>query len=184
MVLVEAKAHSKELESLTGAKVTGGLPKIEKAFDLEREGIGVTEYSPWAQNYYQLANHIFTSWYLNEIRKIPSVLLNIYFVGDDRLDGFTCPQTVFEWEEAIQKEYDYLGISTELPFIKKHVKLVFIQVNGEPFMQLLTQVPEALGDSEIALAMPRGLLLRKTFVLFLLYSTPIETRFVAVIFLR
>lgn len=130
IVLVEAKAHTKELESSTKAKVTGGLPKIEKAFNQVREGIGVTEYSPWTQNYYQFANHLFTCWYLNKVRKISTVLLNVYFVGDERPDGCLCPKTTLEWEEAIQKEYNYLGISTEHPFIKEHVKSVFIHVNG------------------------------------------------------
>jgi hypothetical protein len=132
IVLVEAKAHIKELISSTGASPRGSLPKIENAFALVRTRIGVTDSSPWTKNYYQLANHIFTCWYLNEIRKIPTVLLNVYFIEDERPDGYVCPQTVREWENAIQNEYEYLGISAELPFIKDHVKSVFIPVNGEP----------------------------------------------------
>ena len=128
IVLLEAKAHINELQSTT--KATAGLIKIEEAFKLTREGIGVEECSSWTSEYYQFANHIFTCWYLNKVRNIPAVLVNVFFVGDIRPDNYFCPQTITEWERAINLEYKHLGISEEMPFIKETVRTCYINVAG------------------------------------------------------
>jgi hypothetical protein len=128
LILVEAKANLQEIESSTGAR--SGLQKIEYAFDKARTSMGITRFSPWTSRHYQLANHIFTCWYLNEVRHIPALLLNVYFVGDARPDATMCPQSADEWVEAVKKEYEYLGISSDQPFINEHVKSCFIHVDG------------------------------------------------------
>ena len=132
-ILCEAKAHKKELVSSISRKTTlDSRAMIFKALEGTKEHIGIDSRSDWRQHYYQLANRLYVQAVLDSVG-IDAVLLNIYFIGDAfPSDNTQCPATQDEWEEAIKKEYETLGIPRKgNSFIENHVRDLFLPVSLE-----------------------------------------------------
>lgn len=129
ILLVEAKAHLDELDSASGAGEPS-LTQIRKTFEMVRADLGISAPGDWTRRYYQLANRLFLLWFLNRKLGLRAKLVNVYFVGDSRPDGRVCPQTIDEWNPALDEEYAWLGI-TDHPFVKETVIPYFVAVNGD-----------------------------------------------------
>jgi hypothetical protein len=111
-LLVEAKAHIGEMVSDCQAKEDGGLPAIRAILaDLKRD-LGVPAERNWLVRYYQFANRLAV---LNSLvrNNAPARLLFIYFVGDRRPDGISCPQNNTAWEQALLDQARWLGLERE-----------------------------------------------------------------------
>lgn len=117
--LVEAKAHLDEIASSSGAKEKSSK-EINRAFDQTKKYFDITSRSDWMKEYYQLANRTAFLYFMNNICKIETHLLNIYF-----LNGYIkrvksgnkysviedkSVSSIGDWQKAIQDEYKYLGI--------------------------------------------------------------------------
>jgi hypothetical protein len=109
-VLVEAKAHIKELENdcKAGPK---SLMKIGKALTKTANNIGteISIDSPWSKKYYQLANRIYILDLLKR-NDINSKLINIYFMGDKTDSSRKSPKDIATWKVEIEKMKKYLNI--------------------------------------------------------------------------
>lgn len=114
-LLVEAKAHVWELASDCGAKEAGGLSVIRTALTETMRACRSTAASvdQWLCGYYQRANRLAALHFLIK-HGVPARLLNIYFVGD-RNPNRQCPTTVEEWQSAIAKMEQHLGIGANSP---------------------------------------------------------------------
>jgi len=121
-LLVEAKAHTEELESKCGAKEHGGLPKIREAFQTTIEQLSIKmDVSSWLEPYYQYANRFAVLSFLHS-QNIKARLLNIYFVGDINRKGWTSPQSTEEWHPHLVNLESHLGLSSGhklAPFVHK-----------------------------------------------------------------
>ena len=110
-LLVEAKAHVEELTTSCGAKAHGGLAQIRRAFAETKAAMRVPESADWLQPYYQYANRLATLHFL--VREgVPSRLLFIYFLGD-KVPGKHCPRRAVEWEAALRRMCEHLGLTGE-----------------------------------------------------------------------
>jgi len=130
-VLCEAKAHKEEMvSSISRSTASKSKDMISEAFEGTKAHIGVSSSSDWRKTYYQLANRLYVQAVLDVIG-IDAVLLNIYFLGDSfPRTTIQCPETQAEWEEAITKEYETLGIPRKgNSFIDKHVLELFLPVS-------------------------------------------------------
>lgn len=131
-VLCEAKAHTEELVSSISRKTTiDSKTTIFKALEGTKKHIGIDSKSDWREKYYQLANRLYVQAVLDDVG-IDAVLLNIYFMGDafPPSKAVQCPATEVEWERAIKKEHETLGIPREgNVFIDKHVFDLFLPVS-------------------------------------------------------
>ena len=124
ILLVEAKAHIGELHSPTHAKESG-RKKIEDAFTIVGQNIGVMSIAKWMEDYYQLANRIAALWFLRK-DGTDAALVNIYFLNDLNNGNRDCPKDIDSWKPIIADEYKYLGI-TDNPFVKENVFSCFIE---------------------------------------------------------
>ncbi|KYC50426.1 MAG: hypothetical protein AMQ74_01255 [Candidatus Methanofastidiosum methylothiophilum] len=131
--IVEAKAHIGELESQFGGQENKNKEKIEKAFNETAEELGASTTKDWFGNYYQLANRLAFTHYLNK-EGINAGLVYIYFIDGYKkrvIEGEKVKveedkgvKTKEEWLSAIRAEYKELGIDESK--IKKHICNIFI----------------------------------------------------------
>lgn len=126
LILLEAKAHLDELKSDCKAEVGGkGYRTIVNAMRQVQNALGIFNSGDWLKNYYQYANRIAALWFLNE-NGIPARFASVYFIGDDH-KGKDCPQNKSEWDIALRKQDQYLGIDREHP-LKDRIHKVFLSV--------------------------------------------------------
>jgi hypothetical protein len=108
-LLVEAKANIQELKSWCKADPTGGLPLITRSLTKVKSNLGVAEECDWLNGYYQYCNRIAVLEFLNRFGT-PSRLLFVYFVGDKIRPGAMCPAKVADWQTALIKQKEHVGL--------------------------------------------------------------------------
>lgn len=132
-IIVEAKAHLKEIRSDCGAKENSkNEAKIKNAFAQTQKEFSINMNNNWLKNYYQLANRLaFINFLLDN--GINASLLNIYFINGyekyklkDRAKVTIENKSVEneeEWKKVMNEEYDYLGINEK---VKQLISNIFI----------------------------------------------------------
>jgi hypothetical protein len=105
-LLVEAKAHTGELESTCGAR--GGLDQIKRALAATKAALGVLPEADWLTRYYQYANRVVALHFLSQ-NGIPARLLFIYFLGDG-FPGRICPADESAWQPALNTQANHIGL--------------------------------------------------------------------------
>ena len=129
LIIVEGKAHLKELETTTNS---GSNPKIKRAFLETQKNMKISN-NNWFGKYYQLANRLALINYLqneNEVKKINASLLYIYFLNGYEKRQLRNDKLIIvenksvkkqaDWEKVIKEQYNDLGISTiENQYISK-----------------------------------------------------------------
>jgi hypothetical protein len=120
-IIVEAKAHLKELES--DSKADKESKKIiEKAFEATQRRFNIKTQNSWFKKYYQLANRLaFVNFMLDN--GVQCSLLNIYFINGWPKNPEKNVKDIKEWREKINDEYLYLGINNEA---KKYISEIFV----------------------------------------------------------
>ena len=122
VILVEAKAHLNELTS-TCAAGDASMAKIQRSFDMMKDGIGASRDTDWTTPFYQYANRLAHLYLLSELNGIDTELVMLCFLNDREMRG---PETAAQWHDAISLVHDTLGIAS-LPILE-HVHHVFIDV--------------------------------------------------------
>jgi hypothetical protein len=124
-LLVEAKAHIRELEDKWKEKSPKSRQMIDKAFaeTAAQTGIGGPVPADWYEPYYQYANRLAALHFLNREGE-PARLLFIGFYGEEH-NGWKCPQTAAEWEKIIGDVHQRLGVISPSPLLNRvhHVYL-------------------------------------------------------------
>lgn len=128
LLLVEAKANTGEIASDCKAKGES-LTRIKESLETVRDSLGATCRNDWSERYYQLANRVATLHFLRA-QGVRAHLVLIYFVGDLNGAGRESPQTVREWDAALQAQSRWLGLPSEHP-LRNHIHKVFLKVDGE-----------------------------------------------------
>lgn len=115
LIIVEAKANLKEIESKTESETNN---KIQEAFKDTQRNLNICN-NNWFGKYYQLANRLALVNFLN--RDIKSSLLYIYFLNGyekRKLTGRNIEfiesksvERISDWEKAIKEQYEELGIN-------------------------------------------------------------------------
>lgn len=125
VLLVEAKANLLELQSsATDASKKDSIQLIRQSLEKTKAYIKANSNADWAEKYYQYSNRIAHLFYLRVLNQIPAYLIFIYFIGDESVNG---PTTKSEWETAIQKVHDTLGIPEKHP-LKEYILDIFIDI--------------------------------------------------------
>jgi len=121
-IVVEAKAHLKELESSSKVEDEESKILIEKAFEETKKHFNIKSQNNWLKKYYQLANILaFINFMLNN--GIQCSLLNIYFINGWNKNTSKNVTSIEMWKEKILDEYLYLGINHEA---KKYISEIFV----------------------------------------------------------
>lgn len=108
-LLVEAKAHTSELQNRCKAKNNGGLSKIASAFSQTKAALNISEQHNWLKPYYQFCNRLAALHFLNK-NKIPARLLCIYFLGDRNPKTKSTPDNEEGWASAIKTMHGHIGL--------------------------------------------------------------------------
>ena len=125
IILIEAKANIPELVSpATGAGKTS-MKLIEKSLNETKNYLNKKNEVDWSGKFYQYTNRIAHLYFLREKRNKDAYLVNIYFIGDDSVDG---PTTKEEWKGAIEVMNRYLGLSSHK--LKEFMVDIFIEVGN------------------------------------------------------
>lgn len=124
VVLVEAKAHLDEVESLSRAKPQSRVV-IQAAFAEVARKWQVTDIGNWLTTYYQYANRLAHAYLLSELNAIPTTLVFVHFIGAAEVQG---PATKAEWQAKLRHVHGALGIHNRMP---PYVRDVFVDVSGE-----------------------------------------------------
>lgn len=121
-IIVEAKAHAKELISTSGAK-TESFTQINSKMEEAKVTLGINTPNSWMKTYYQKANRILLLHFLAQ-NGIKARLLFVYFInGYER--GDKSIKSKEQWESILKAQDEYLGI-TGNKWVKENVKNVFV----------------------------------------------------------
>jgi len=122
VILLEAKAHVGEILSPPSEARPDNLKKIRASLQETASALGATPGTDWALRFYQYANRLAHAYLLQELNRIATRMVFVYFIGDREMDG---PQSRREWEAAIAVLHESLGIRGRVP---RYVIDVFIDV--------------------------------------------------------
>lgn len=125
IILIEAKANIPELVSPASGAGNASMEQISKSLEETKQYLNKTNEVDWAGKFYQYTNRIAHLYFLRVKKKKKAFLVNIYFVGDDSVNG---PKTVNEWKGGIEVMNHYLGLNSHK--LKKYMADVFIEVSN------------------------------------------------------
>lgn len=107
VILVEAKAHIREMCSPPTQANGESRRKIEAAFDALEKGLGASENrADWTQHFYQIANRLAHLDFLRQ-RKVKAWLVFANFIGDGEMNG---PTSAEAWKSAEMVINSVMGI--------------------------------------------------------------------------
>ena len=111
-LLVETKAHVRELRSTMSAKSDASISRIQHSFAKTKDYLSVDAGTDWTSPFYQYANRLAHLYLLHVLNKVDAYWVNVYLLKDEdmRESGTIVPQTIEEWESAILTEEIALGI--------------------------------------------------------------------------
>ena len=121
-LLIEAKAHTGEIKTYCRAKSDKSIKCITQVFDKTKEALGVASDAKWMKPYYQYANRLAVLHHLSQ-HNIGAHLLFIYFCGDRRPDGETCPKDESGWRGALAEQDRHIGLPEEHELSRRIHKL-------------------------------------------------------------
>ena len=108
VVLVEAKAHERELVSICQASPES-LALITRSLAETKVAIGARADADWLTGYYQYANRIA---HLQFLRKhgVPAALVFVYFTNDAEMSG---PRSRDGWQAGLRAAHEHLGLNVD-----------------------------------------------------------------------
>lgn len=122
LVLIEAKAHVKEMQSSMRAKDLESRFLIESTIKETMEAIGSkAPLDVWLNDYYQLANRLAYLYILNEKMGIPTWLVLVNFIDD----ATHIPTDSQQWVQHYQKVFSEMDISSEYNPLFDRIVTVF-----------------------------------------------------------
>jgi len=108
VVLVEAKAHERELVSICQASPES-VELITRSLAETKAAVGARGDADWLTGYYQYANRIA---HLQFLRKhgVPAVLVFVYFTNDLDMGG---PNSREGWQGGLRAAHEHLGLTAD-----------------------------------------------------------------------
>lgn len=124
IILVEAKANIPELVSSPSGAGVKSMKQIKESLKNTKSFLNKTNEIDWTGKFYQYTNRVAHLYFLREHCNQKAYLVNIYFIGDDSVNG---PETKEEWLGAIEVMNLYLGLNSHK--LKKYMADIFVDVN-------------------------------------------------------
>lgn len=129
-ILLEAKAHTGELESSCTATAPDSISRITDVLDESKRELGVPNAADWTRGYYQYCNRLALLHFLRT-RGVDAHVVFVYFVGD-RTDlgraGRDCPADEAGWTEALAAQDRHVGLPSAAP-LRERVHRLFLPVH-------------------------------------------------------
>lgn len=135
-VLIEAKAHSRELISSCTAKNPESLRKIHSVLEATRRDLQVTVETDWTRRYYQYCNRAALLHFL-VMHGVDAHLVFVYFMGD-RSDlgsvGRDCPSNQQDWQDVLGAQDHHIGLPPDSP-IRARIHRTFLPAYHTPIAE-------------------------------------------------
>ena len=136
ILLVEAKAHIAEMVTAPSqARGESAREKIQESLGAVKNFVNSKSPADWSASFYQYANRLAHLYWMRELNGHDAYLVNLFFVNDREMNG---PQSVAEWQTAIQLQEVFLGVRQTSyaldPWVGAYVLDVFIDVNDIPVL--------------------------------------------------
>ena len=125
LLLIEAKAHVREINSSPSSAGPKSLAQIKDALEDTKTFLKVKSDTDWARCFYQYANRLAHLYLLRELNELDANLVFIYFTGDSTLG---MPVSQDGWEAAIVLMKTHLGLPKS-DWLSTYVKDVFIDID-------------------------------------------------------
>ena len=122
MLLIEAKAYVRELNSNPTGATGDSLSKIEASLAETRMFLKVKSETDWSRCFYQYANRLAHLYLLRELNGLDAYLVFVYFVGDHTRG---MPVSQADWEAAVTLATTHLGLPKS-DWISRYVKDAYI----------------------------------------------------------
>ena len=131
ILLVEAKAHVAEMVTAPSqARGESAQQKIQESLRTVKNFVNSKPPADWSTIFYQYANRLAHLYWMRELNGHDAYLVNLFFVNDRDVNG---PQSVAEWQTAIQLQEVFLGVRQTSyaldPWVGAYVLDAFIDVN-------------------------------------------------------
>jgi len=130
-LLVEAKAHHKEVFQGMGATHKDSISMIRKAFADLAKAYNLTINDSWEKDHYQMMNRLVAVDFLHRMG-LKAFLVNVYFIHGYEINarGISIKKNLSinskeSWQHIIDEQYHQLGLTNSS--IKKFIKHVFIE---------------------------------------------------------
>lgn len=116
VLLIEAKANTRELASPPSRAASASAALIARSMDEAKPAFGAPTSACWTDAYYQYANRLAHLYLLRACNSIDAYLVFIYFTGAAEVHG---PTAEAEWQEPIHAAHDrlQLGRGPLQPFV-------------------------------------------------------------------
>ena len=121
VLLIEAKANVKELNSTPCGAGPESLAKIRAALHETRAFLNVNSDSDWTRCFYQYGNRLAHLYLLRELNGYDAYLVFVYFLDD----GTTEPVSQSGWRAAVELTKTHLGLPKS-DWISRFLKDVYI----------------------------------------------------------
>lgn len=121
VLLIEAKANIKELDSSPCKAQATSRSKIRAALNDTRTFLGIQSETDWTQCFYQIANRLAHLYLLRQLNGCDAYLVFVYFVDDHTTE----PVTGTGWRTAVALAKAHLGIPKS-DWMARYVKDVYI----------------------------------------------------------
>ncbi|ASF38032.1 hypothetical protein CEH05_02495 [Halobacillus halophilus] len=123
LLLVEAKAHVKEMRSKIKATDSQSVDLIERTIRETKAGFGSESLMhTWLNQYYQLSNRLAYLYILNEKMKIPTWLALVNFVDDESLGKET---SLDQWLDHYQEVFADMNIKFDSSSLLNRLVTIF-----------------------------------------------------------
>jgi hypothetical protein len=120
LLICEAKAHVKEMESSIKAKDSSSIVLINKTIDDVKTSINSKAQTEiWLDHYYQLANRLSFLYLLNKELKIPTWLVLVNFINDPN----HIPTSLSEWLSHYQAVFSEMDINYSADLFKNVIMI-------------------------------------------------------------
>ena len=129
VILAEAKANIPELGSPVYACRAEGQSrdKIENSLDTVKKALGAKLDADWMGDYYQYANRLAHLYFLYSMCGIPTWMVFIYFLSDDRVSYV---HTEKEWGKSISRIQKTLGLPKD-HMLSQRIVSIFPRVDKQ-----------------------------------------------------
>ncbi len=118
IILVEAKSHTSEIFTDCAATNKQNITLIEKSLNETKTAIKASPTTDWTKKYYQYANRLAHAYLLNDLNKIRTCLIFIYFVDDTTMPK---PVKYSDWKTEIGNIHATLEITSHHPLCVKEI---------------------------------------------------------------
>lgn len=126
VLLIEAKAHTSEMSTPSGAKDIESVKLIRESLTRVQRFMGIKPHDWMFSDFYQFANRLAFLYFLNQVVNVPAYLAMVNFVNDVSYK----PTSLAEWRQHYIEVFRRMGINQKCRMLDR---LIMLFLPASPF---------------------------------------------------